>query len=111
MRNTSVRPWIVTDLDGTLADDVPIQPTIDLVNTIGELARVEIWTGLSDMVLAETVRWLAKHGVRYDLLMRPAGDRRPPNKGKWVSQGIPCYHMQVPDNGRREPVPAGRGSA
>ena len=36
--------------------------------------RIEIWTGRSETVRAETEAWLQHHGLRYDLLlMRPGG--------------------------------------
>lgn len=97
--------FYVFDLDGTLANlthrrpyvegemkdwrgffaacahDAPIPPVIELLlrlwNT--KTVRVEIWSGRSDEVRAETEAWLAANGISSSLLtrMRKAGDHKP----------------------------------
>ena len=97
---------IIFDLDGTLADashrmhhisgpvkdwdafyaacvdDKPIMPIIDTLHTYlfaGD-DDIEIWTGRSEIVRAETLRWLDNNLYpfgRWQLRMRGAKDRRP----------------------------------
>lgn len=96
--------FVVFDLDGTLADnahrlhhirerpknydafyaacpdDRPCELVIKILKAhIFMGHRVEIWTGRSDWVRAETVAWLEQHGVAPELLarMRPAVDHQP----------------------------------
>ena len=96
--------FVVFDLDGTLADnahrlhhiqkkpkdydafyaacpgDRPCVPTIlTLAAHVRAGHRVEIWTGRSAQVCAETVAWLKQFEVDPGLLarMRPAGDHQP----------------------------------
>ena len=61
--------------------DEPNWPVIRTMMTLAACAdvRVEIWSGRSDVVREETVRWLEAHGVerRFLARMRPAGDCRP----------------------------------
>lgn len=92
--------YVVFDLDNTLADashrtpllilnpvpwddfyaacvhDKPIWPIINtLIAFRAAGARVEIWTGRSDVVRDQTVDWLRKHGVCAPFMrMRPHGD-------------------------------------
>ena len=89
--------FVVSDLDGTLADDghrehhitgeekdwnayfqacdrdKPIKTTIAVLNSLFQQGhRIEIWTGRSEVVREKTVSWLSSHGVPYHrLLMRP----------------------------------------
>lgn len=108
---------VVFDLDGTLADcrhrnylvhgvekpdwyayyqlcglDTPIWPVVELAtNLIRRGNRIEIWTGRSAIVRADTEDWLngcglgALRGAK--LLMRPEGDYRPDTelKARWLA--------------------------
>lgn len=92
--------FIISDLDGTLAniehrrhfitdgrrdwtgffracsDDLPIWPVITVVqNLLGSGHRVDIWSGRSDEVRAETKEWLDRFGLgQLPLKMRQARD-------------------------------------
>lgn len=115
--------FVVFDLDGTLADgehrvhhitkepkdwdaffaacadDMPIPAALQTLEAFTERAehRVEIWTGRSDQVRAETERWLAAYvGHAFErvltLRMRKAGDHRNDDvlKAEWIDQhGLP----------------------
>lgn len=100
------KPFVICDLDGTLSDgthrlhllptkdlhlteswsefnraamhDTPIRSTLSVVNGLWVSGfGVIILTGRSDEVRAETVQWLAEHGVKYDaLIMRRQTDNR-----------------------------------
>lgn len=96
--------YVVFDLDGTLAlnehrvhhirkhprdydaffaacvDDKLCVPVLRALEAhLTAFHRVEIWSGRSDQVLAETIAWLEHHGIHPGLLarMRRAGDHRP----------------------------------
>ncbi|WOI54096.1 hypothetical protein [Parvularcula sp. LCG005] len=96
--------FVVFDLDGTLAlvehrrplisgkkrdwnaffracvDDEPHEPVIRLAQTLSRLPgyRVEIWSGRSDLVRAETEAWLENVGLgSIPLTMRRDGDTTP----------------------------------
>ena len=139
--------FVVYDLDGTLGDDIhrqhhldgaepdwdsyfsdcvddPPNPAICLLAATlydsPEWYSVEIWTGRPERVRKATERWLAAHGVRYDVLrMRADGDHRTnaeykgelvelhgkpdvvfedrvPATAWWRAQGITC--LQVADH-------------
>lgn len=107
--------FVVFDLDGTLAlnahrqhflqrapkdwdawhaacpQDV-VNPAVMCALDAHELAghRVEIWSGRSDRVRAETIAWMELHCIDPSLLtrMRPAGDHRPDVilKRGWLSE-------------------------
>lgn len=111
-----MRPYVVFDLDGTIADDShrlplildqkppdwpgyfaacrkdsPIVPVMKLVElfAVDLRYRVEIWTGRSATVLDDTEWWLDHHMVEYDRLrMRPVGDYRSnvDLKAGWLSE-------------------------
>ncbi len=90
------RRAILVDVDGTLArmdgrgpfewkrvgEDQPVQTIIDLVNNEfvkagDETVTVIIMSGRDGSCQNETVEWLDRHGVGFDMiLMRPAGDMR-----------------------------------
>ena len=119
---------VVFDLDGTLADDSHRQHFIDRPNKekdwpayFGACAKdepidqmisvaralyatghtVEIWTGRSEDVRDETVRWLASHGVNYHrLLMRSIKDYRPQTKLKteWLGESSRKPDLAFDDN-------------
>lgn len=103
---------IAFDLDGTLAniehrlhyikgpgkkdwpaffracvDDKPIRPLITVCNDLHERGHwIEVWSGRSDEVRAETESWLERHCVpHHKLRMRKAGDYRHDDvvKGEW----------------------------
>lgn len=117
---------IVFDLDGTLANiehrlhfingpkkdwpaffracvhDVPIPPLVQLCQQLILAGnRVEIWSGRSDMVYAETVAWLSRHLNRHAigyaaLRMRKDGDYRADQivKAEWLEA---MSHNEWPD--------------
>jgi phosphoglycolate phosphatase-like HAD superfamily hydrolase len=133
--------FFVFDLDGTLADcshrlhhldakdwrgffaacgqDVPIPHAIEVMLTLADGHDVEIWSGRSDEVRAETRAWLEINGINPGHLtfMRKAGDRRPDDVVKreflaksnrrpdlifddrdrvvamWRAEGIPCFQV------------------
>lgn len=73
-------PWIIAvDLDGLLAKSVPpekygdapsIKENIDKVNKLKDLGhRVIIYTARGWYHYDMTVRWLNKHGVKFDQLV------------------------------------------
>lgn len=101
-----MRPVVVFDLDGTLADtrhrahliakggdadpdwhayslacpnDTPIAGAVELARLLDNLGcSIVLVSGRSDAAYDETVGWLDVHGVPYDALhMRAAGDHRP----------------------------------
>jgi hypothetical protein len=58
--------------------DAPVQPLVDLAGWIADDVAVVLLTGRPEDHAPVIRRWLGEHGVTYDeLLMRPAGDRRP----------------------------------
>lgn len=135
--------FYVFDLDGTLADcthrlhyldrkdwraffaacgdDVPIEHTLGILRALRVCRqRVEIWSGRSDEVRAETEEWLDRQAVNPEILtrMRVAGDHRPDKVVKreflidcgderptlifedrkrvvdmWRGEGISCFHV------------------
>jgi phosphoglycolate phosphatase-like HAD superfamily hydrolase len=128
---------ILCDLDGTLADcqhrihhimekpkdwntffaacgdDEPIQHVIDFVNSL-DRNLVEVWitSGRSDECRAETEKWLAAFGVRYDrLIMRKAGDFTDDGilKPSWLTDGtIPPERVLLALDDRNRVVKAWR---
>lgn len=132
--------FYVFDLDGTLADcshrlhhleakdwraffaacgdDKLIEATARVARALRfDGQRVEIWSGRSDEVRAETEAWLERHGLFPNaLLMRTAGDRRPDDEVKreflrgsrtptaifedrqrvvdmWRAEGLTCFQV------------------
>lgn len=111
-----MRPLYIFDLDGTLAltehrqhlvqcstpdwraffaacgGDSPNQPVIDTLAQLLHSADVQIWSGRSDEVRAETMEWLERHtpvsGFRLSEMvrMRAAGDFTPDEvlKKQWL---------------------------
>ena len=110
--------FIISDLDGTLAlihhrrhliegtpdrrpdwdaffracvDDAPNWPIIRAVAALAQTPghRVEIWSGRSDLVRAETEAWLSNVGLGHlPLRMRRNGDYTPDQelKGAWLAE-------------------------
>lgn len=104
--------FVVFDLDGTLAftshrehhlkkdpkdwdaffaacvDDVPCLPLIYTANILTMSGhRTAIWTGRSQTVAEQTMRWMAEHGLHVnEMIMRLENDRRPDHevKGEWL---------------------------
>ncbi|PCI61367.1 MAG: hypothetical protein COB37_08400 [Kordiimonadales bacterium] len=105
--------FYVFDLDGTLAlvehrkhfvrnggrqwraffkacvDDGPNTPVINSLLALQAAGhRIEIWSGRSDAVKAETIAWLQQHGIDPALLihMRPTGNNVPDDelKQSWL---------------------------
>jgi len=72
--------------------DEPIWPIINIFRALRHQRHtIEIWSGRSDKVRAETVNWLEFHGIFADkLLMRMHGDHRPDHELKelWLDQLI-----------------------
>jgi phosphoglycolate phosphatase-like HAD superfamily hydrolase len=107
-----VKPVIIFDLDGTLADqthrqhhiqgeqkdwrayfgacqhDAPIGPVLRIMRLLRNAGtECWVWTGRSAEVLSDTRRWLVKFdAVPNELRMRPAGDHRPDHelKAAWL---------------------------
>lgn len=109
--------FIIFDLDGTLADcehrrhlvrkndpdwraffaacvdDTPIQAVIDTLHAFNAdilgSHKVEIWSGRSEEVRAETEQWLFDVGIRGNKLrMRPVCDQTPDEilKKQWLDE-------------------------
>lgn len=104
--NVEIHRVVIYDLDGTLSDgthrlkflptkdlhlteswiefnrmcvgDSPIRDTIDVMNAMYDAGfYVIVLTGRSDIVKAESVKWLKDNGARYHLLeMRKQSDNR-----------------------------------
>lgn len=76
-------------------DDNPVMPLLDTAKAlIASGYEVEIWSGRSDAVRAETVAWLDKYFRRYmyrGLRMRKDGDYRADDvvKGEWLDALLP----------------------
>lgn len=133
--------FYVFDLDGTLADcshrlhhldrkdwqpffaacpdDEPIWPPITVLMALHYAGhRIEIWSGRSDEVRAETEQWMIRHGIPQSvkLIMRSAGDKRPDDEVKreflrgcaapdvifddrdrvvamWRAEGLTCFQV------------------
>ena len=116
---------VVFDLDGTLADvehrrhliQKPSRQwdaffaacTDDTLIEAAALAfrahraaghRVEVWSGRSDAVRAETEDWLGRHGLApARLLMRPARDYTPDDdlKEAWLDRSDPAPSLVYDD--------------
>ena len=99
----SVRPIVIVDIDGTIADvrhrlhhikgpgkknwkaffeamdgDTPIAAMIRRVHELEKDHDILIVTGRPEHYRASTEKWLKENGVRYvRLFMRPDGDHRP----------------------------------
>jgi len=72
-------------------DDAPIWPIINtLIAFRAAGAKVEIWTGRSDLVETETRQWFLRHGISHvPMRMRPHGNHSPDYKMKrdWLHEG------------------------
>ena len=118
-------PLVVFDLDGTLADVAHRRHLIQKPNrqwdaffaasvddTLIEAAalafrahqaakhRVEVWSGRSDAVRAQTEIWLADHGLApARLLMRPDRDYTPDDQLKeaWLDRADPAPALVYDD--------------
>ena len=128
MRVAAPTPLIVFDLDGTLADvehrrhhiqkpnrrwdaffaacvdDAPVAAVI-LAFRAHEAAghRIEVWSGRSDAVRAETEDWLTRHGLApARLLMRPARDSTPDDQLKegWLDEADPAPALVYDDRNK-----------
>lgn len=102
------------------ADDKPLGAAINVMRALKSAgARIEIWTGRSDLVKAETISWLVRHGVGVPFMkMRAHGDHQPdvtlkrgwlrelaPDRpdlvfedrarvvAMWREEGIPCFQV------------------
>jgi hypothetical protein len=132
-----MKPIILVDLDGTLADcshrihhilkkpkdwkalfsacidDLPISHMLNLLSVI-DREEVEIWitSGRSDECRIQTEGWLTNFGVVYDrLIMRKAGDFTDDEilKPSWLSDGtIPRERVLLALDDRNRVVKAWR---
>ena len=132
-----MKPIILCDLDGTLADcthrvhhilkkpkdwkaffadcsgDRPIDHIISLLGML-DREQVEVWitSGRSDECWSDTQIWLAAFGIRYDrLIMRRAGDFTDDGilKPSWLSDGtIPRERVLLALDDRNRVVKAWR---
>lgn len=124
----SFRPLFIFDLDGTLADIrhrrhlvegetkdwrgffaacVDDAPMTSVIRTLQELRSaacdVWVWSGRSDEVREDTMRWIERHGVidgrtkRFQIRMRPAGDHQPDEKLKatWLESLAQCDRRRL----------------
>ncbi len=116
------------DWDAFYAACVDDKPLYAAINTLIAFqnagAEIQIWTGRSDIVRVETMKWLARYGVGAHLLkrMRPHGNHEPDTTLKmrwldelilrenrkpdlvledrarvvrmWRDNGIPCFQVQ-----------------
>lgn len=97
-----IRPIVIFDIDGTLADcanrrgqlaltgdmgkflnevseDLPNYPVVDLYKTLQASGKYAMFivSGRKEGLYIETVNWLAKYGIFYDsLLLRKNNDNR-----------------------------------
>jgi phosphoglycolate phosphatase-like HAD superfamily hydrolase len=125
-----MRPLYIFDLDGTLADirhrrhfverdrkdwrsffaacvdDEPIPQAIETLRCLHRGgAEIWVWSGRSDEVREETVRWLKRHRIWRCLpwfvpekfRMRKAGDHQPDDKLKsiWLSEIEPTEYDRL----------------
>jgi len=140
---------IIFDLDGTIAnidhrrhlvtngahdwdafylacfDDTPNDPVIDLLNILSPHHEIYIASGRSDVVATETLEWLRKYEVNFDMLwLREHKDSTPDQELKkiwldewrkdgkdikmafddrskvvkmWRDNGIPCFQVAEGD--------------
>ncbi|MBK9581896.1 MAG: hypothetical protein IPO48_08380 [Saprospiraceae bacterium] len=91
-QDPSLPKAIICDLDGTLAlmngrspfdastceSDLPNTPVVNIVKNYHELGyKIILASGREDTFKTQTISWLEKYDVQYDLLfMRAAGDYR-----------------------------------
>lgn len=98
MSRVEERQWAIFDIDGCLSDDrkrrhlLPnwdvyhqrlgndelYAPVASLIRSASTSFKVALVTGRPTTFRQETIAWLIRNGVEYDLLlMRPAGDKTP----------------------------------
>lgn len=101
--NGVVRPIVIVDMDGTLADvghrlhhikgpgkknwhkffegmdeDAPNREIVDMVREYANNHEIVIVTGRPDSYRRRTMQWLKRYDISFSrLFMRPAGDHRP----------------------------------
>lgn len=84
--------------------DPPITPVVNVMRALCSTgARVEIWTGRSDLVRIETEQWFAAHGVPPVFMkMRPHGDHSEDTEMKraWLKQCNPRPDLVFEDRAR-----------
>jgi phosphoserine phosphatase len=123
-----MKPAYIFDLDGTLAlnehrqhllasaqpdkwrrffaacvDDVPNKPVIQTMQALAMMGQIFIWSGRSDEVASQTVKWLSTHvGMKPDEIrsitrMRPAADHRPDHELKlsWLNELSPVDRQRL----------------
>jgi len=68
-------------------NDAPIWPILNLCKEMMQHHHVEVWSGRSDMVRAETEQWLATYGITVPVRMRKNGDHRDDAvvKAEWLN--------------------------
>lgn len=116
-----MKPLYIFDLDGTLAlnehrqhhledkkdpdrwrkffaacsDDLPNMPVITTLHRLMLTSEIWIWSGRSDEVRQETIRWIVGHTLLMShdvkLWMREKGDHTPDEvlKGQWFDEMSP----------------------
>lgn len=71
-------------------NDSPIVPIIKVANALSLTGnRIEVWSGRSDIVRAESEAWLHRHAIPFSVLrMRVDGDYRKDSiiKAEWLKQ-------------------------
>lgn len=123
--------FVIFDLDGTLCNiehrlhhiqggtknwdafyadcihDEPIIPMLNVLETLqkSEYDRVQIWTGRSEVVKTETLRWFEIYGLFFtseDIKMRPRDNRTPDHilKEQWLQKENIKPHMVFEDRKR-----------
>jgi beta-phosphoglucomutase-like phosphatase (HAD superfamily) len=63
---------------GAVGGDHPFDDRVRLLHLLGRTLQVVLLTARPTSIRSETIEWLARHDLAWDLLvMRDAGDRRP----------------------------------
>lgn len=79
--------------------DAPIVPLIQVCNALALTGnRIEVWSGRSDIVRAESEAWLHRHAVPFSVLrMRKDGDYRADDvvKAEWLTQLTPEFWPEL----------------
>lgn len=102
-----MKRWVICDIDGTIADtsrrehlvpdwdafhadmenDPPFLDTIQLLSHLSGNYRVLMLTGRPEKYRTPTIRWLKRHEIYHELVMRPDSDF---NKAPILKWNILC---------------------